>query len=84
MVKNENEPCRGGTGFLIVFIYSNGIASLRSRGKVYKMTSNHKDNKPQGEPEQRENIWQFFRESPLVGLELDFERDTDASRDIEL
>jgi hypothetical protein len=27
---------------------------------------------------------QFFRESPLVGLELDFERDQDTGRDVEL
>jgi hypothetical protein len=27
---------------------------------------------------------QFFRESPLVGLDLDFERDPDPGRDIEL
>jgi hypothetical protein len=27
---------------------------------------------------------QFFRESPLVGVELDLERDKDEGRDIEL
>jgi prevent-host-death family protein len=30
------------------------------------------------------SLVQFFRESPLVGLELDFERDQDTGRDIEL
>jgi Arc/MetJ-type ribon-helix-helix transcriptional regulator len=30
------------------------------------------------------SLIEFFRESPLVGLELDFERDRDAGRDIEL
>ena len=30
------------------------------------------------------SLVQFFRESPLVGLELDFERDKDTGRDIEL
>jgi prevent-host-death family protein len=30
------------------------------------------------------NIVQFFRRSPLVGVELDLERDKDESRDIEL
>jgi antitoxin Phd len=30
------------------------------------------------------SLWQFFRESPLVGLDLKFERNADASRDIEL
>ena len=33
---------------------------------------------------QPKSLVQFFRESPLVGLELDFERDTDTGRDIEL
>jgi hypothetical protein len=33
---------------------------------------------------QPRSLAQFFRESPLVGLELDFERDRDAGRDIEL
>ena len=30
------------------------------------------------------SLLQFFRESPLVGLELDFERDKDTDRDIDL
>jgi Arc/MetJ-type ribon-helix-helix transcriptional regulator len=30
------------------------------------------------------SLVQFFRESPLVGLELDFERDQDPGRDITL
>jgi hypothetical protein len=30
------------------------------------------------------SLVQFFRASPLVGLELDFERDQDAGRDVEL
>jgi antitoxin Phd len=30
------------------------------------------------------SLVQFFRESPLVGLELDFERDKDTGRDIDL
>lgn len=33
---------------------------------------------------QSKSLMQFFRESPLVGLELDFERDRDEGRDIEL
>jgi antitoxin Phd len=33
---------------------------------------------------QPKSIVQFFRESPLVGVELDFERDQDSGRDIEL
>ena len=33
---------------------------------------------------QPKSLVRFFRESPLVGLELDFERDKDTGRDIEL
>ena len=33
---------------------------------------------------QPKSIVQFFRASPLVGVELDFERDKDTGRDIEL
>ena len=33
---------------------------------------------------QPKSLVQFFRESPLVGLELDFERDKDSGRDIDL
>ena len=33
---------------------------------------------------QPKSIVHFFRESPLVGVELDFERDKDTGRDIEL
>ena len=33
---------------------------------------------------QPKSIVQFFRESPLVGVDLDLERDRDSGRDIEL
>lgn len=33
---------------------------------------------------QPKSLLQFFRQSPLVGLELSFERDRDEGRDIEL
>ena len=33
---------------------------------------------------QPKSIVQFFRESPLVGVELDLERDEDTGRDVEL
>lgn len=32
---------------------------------------------------QPRSIVQFFRESPLVGVDLDLERDTDSGRDVE-
>ncbi len=37
-----------------------------------------------GKANQPKSLLQFFRQSPLVGLELDFERDRDEGRDIEL
>jgi prevent-host-death family protein len=37
-----------------------------------------------GKSHQPKNLVQFFRESPLVGVELDLERDKSAGRDIEL
>jgi prevent-host-death family protein len=37
-----------------------------------------------GRSHQPRNIVDFFRQSPLVGVELDLERDRDPGRDIEL
>jgi len=37
-----------------------------------------------GKSHQAKSLVQFFRDSPLVGVELDLERDQDAGRDIEL
>ena len=37
-----------------------------------------------GKSRQPKSIVQFFRESPLVGVEIDFERDKDTGRDIAL
>ncbi|MEI9814998.1 MAG: type II toxin-antitoxin system Phd/YefM family antitoxin [Acidobacteriota bacterium] len=35
-------------------------------------------------PAQQKSLWQILRESPLVGLELDFERNKSLTRDLEL
>ena len=37
-----------------------------------------------GKSHQPKSIVQFFRQSPLVGVDLDLERDRDSGRDIEL
>jgi antitoxin Phd len=37
-----------------------------------------------GKAKQPKSLLQFFRRSPLVGLELNFERDRDEGRDIDL
>ncbi len=39
---------------------------------------------PGEQPKPKKSLVGFFRESPLVGLELDLERDKDTGRDIEL
>jgi hypothetical protein len=36
------------------------------------------------ESQQPKSLIQFFRDSPLVGVDLDLERDKDSGRDIEL
>lgn len=48
------------------------------------MISDEQYNRLTGKSHQPKSIVQFFRESPLVGLELDLERDKDTGRDIEL
>jgi len=37
-----------------------------------------------GKSHQAKNLVQFFRESPLVGVVLDLERNQDTGRDLEL
>jgi antitoxin Phd len=37
-----------------------------------------------GRSHQPKNLVEFFRQSPLVGVELDMERDRDPGRDVEL
>jgi hypothetical protein len=48
------------------------------------MNSDEQDDRLPIELRQPKNLVQFFRESPLVGVKLDLERDQDAGRDIEL
>jgi Arc/MetJ-type ribon-helix-helix transcriptional regulator len=51
-----------------------GVEALRAKKGVWPAAGG-------AEPK---SLVQFFRESPLVGLELDFERDQDPGRDITL
>lgn len=48
------------------------------------MVSDEEFEKLVGQVHQPKDLWQFFRESPLVGLELDLRRKKDISRDIDL
>ena len=43
-----------------------------------------KNGLPVSSPPQTKSLVEFFRTSPLVGLELDFERDQDTGRDLVL
>ena len=48
------------------------------------MISDEQYDGPTDKAHQPIGIVQFFRESPLVGVELDLERDQDTGREIEL
>jgi len=48
------------------------------------MISDEEYNRLRVKSNQPKSIVQFFRESPLVGLQLNLERDRDTGRDIEL
>jgi len=48
------------------------------------MISDEQYDRLTGKSHQPKSLVQFFRESPLVGVELDLERDKDPGRDIEL
>jgi len=37
-----------------------------------------------GKSHQPKNLVQFFRQSPLVGIELDWKRDRDPGRDVDI
>jgi hypothetical protein len=48
------------------------------------MAFEEQNEQPMIESRQPTGLVQFFRESPLVGVELDLERDKDIRRDIEI
>jgi len=48
------------------------------------MISDEQYEKLVGKSRQAKSLVQFFRDSPLVGVDLDLERDQDTGRDIEL
>jgi prevent-host-death family protein len=64
---------------------SQGPQHITRQGKEgVVMIADEEYEKLVGKSHQPKDLWQFFRESPLVGLELEFERDKDTGRDIEL
>ena len=64
---------------------SQGPQHITRQGKEgVVMIADEEYEKLVGKSHQPKDLWQFFRESPLVGLELEFERDIDTGRDIEL
>jgi antitoxin Phd len=64
---------------------SEGPQLITRRGQEgVVMISNEQYEQLVGKAHQPKSLLQFFRESPLVGLELNLERDKDEGRDIEL
>ena len=64
---------------------SEGPQRITRRGKEgVVMISDEQYERLVGKAHQPKNLLQFFRESPLVGVDLDLERDKDEGRDIEL
>ena len=64
---------------------SEGPQYITRQGKeCVVMISDEQYERLAGKAHQPKNLLQFFRESPLVGVDLDLERDKDEGRDIEL
>ena len=64
---------------------SEGPQLITRQGKeAVVMISDEQYERLVGKAHQPKNLLQFFRESPLVGVDLDLERDKDEGRDIEL
>ncbi len=66
-------------------VRSEGPQLITRQGKEgVVMISDEQYERLVGKAHQPKNLLQFFRESPLVGVDLDLERDKDEGRDIEL
>jgi antitoxin Phd len=66
-------------------VRSEGPQYITRQGKeCVVMISDEQYERLVGKAHQPKNLLQFFRESPLVGVDLDLERDKDEGRDIEL
>jgi len=64
---------------------SEGPQRITKQGKeCVVMVAEEQFNQLLGKAHQPKSLVQFFRDSPLVGLELEFERDKDTGRDVEL
>ena len=64
---------------------SEGPHHITRQGKeCVVMISDEQYERLVGKAHQPKNLLQFFRESPLVGVDLNLERDKDEGRDIEL
>ena len=66
--------------------HSEGPQRITRQGKESVVVLSDKQYEALLERRTREakSLWQFFRESPLVGVELDLERDKDTGQDIDL
>ena len=59
-------------------------ASLKQGKESVVMVAEEQYDRLIGKSHQPKSLVQFFRQSPLVGVELELERDRDTGRDIDL
>ena len=77
--------CQGRFSELFRRARSEGPQLITCQGKEgVVMISDEQYERLVGKAHQPKNLLQFFRESPLVGVDLDLERDKDEGRDIDL
>ena len=62
-----------------------GPQRIRRQGKDgVVMVAEEQYDRLVGKSHQPKNLVQFFRQSPLVGIELDWKRDRDPGRDVDI
>lgn len=92
--KNQESVCKGEWQLQVAKArFSELFRRARSEGpqlitrqgkECVVMISDEQYERLVGKAHQPKNLLQFFRESPLVGVDLDLERDKEEGRDIEL
>jgi antitoxin Phd len=82
--KGERQEAKTHAYEFICLARSEGPQLITRRDKeAVVMISDEQYERLVGKARQPKNLVQFFRDSPLVGIELDLERDQDDGRDIE-
>lgn len=60
------------------------LVTKQGKEAVVILSAEEYDKLKQAKKSPKKSLYQFFRESPFVGVELDLERDKSFSRDIDL